>query len=205
MLIALIALLILSLTAVALVRSVDTGTAIIGNFSFKQDATEAASTGAERAMAWLESQSNLDNDNPTFGYYASSLNNMDPTGNHTTSSNKMALVNWDGLGTCSGVRSGTFENCSIEPYPKSADSDASAVNGNRVQWVITRLCNAAGPVSGNSCLTPGTASSASANDRGELAAGGRIGSTVSGPFYRIIVKSSGSRNTAAYTETIVHW
>jgi Tfp pilus assembly protein PilX len=95
MLIALIALLILSITAVALVRSIDTGTLIIGNFAFKQDATEAGSRGAERAIAWLASQASLDNDDTANGYYASSLDNFDPTGNNTTQAKQLMLANWD--------------------------------------------------------------------------------------------------------------
>jgi Tfp pilus assembly protein PilX len=206
MLIALIALLILSITAVALIRSIDTGTLIVGNFAFKQDATEASSIGAERAITWLESQANLDNDDTAKGYYASSLDNFDPTGSVTTVAKKLVLANWDGLGTCSTVKSGTFVDCSIQPYPTAADANALTVNGNIVQWVITRLCQTQGvPGVGNSCLSPGTTSSASANDRGELTAGGRISSTVQGPYYRIIVRASGPRNTVSYTETMVHF
>jgi Tfp pilus assembly protein PilV len=206
MLIALIALLILSITAVALVRSVDTGTLIIGNFAFKQDATEASSIGAERAITWLESQANLDNDDTTNGYYASSLDKFDPTGGITTAAKPLVLANWDGLGTCTTAKAGTFASCTIQPYPTAANANALAVNGNTVQWVITRLCQAQGaPGVANSCLSPGTSSSASANDKGELTAGGRINSTVQGPYYRIIVRSAGPRNTVSYTETMVHF
>jgi Tfp pilus assembly protein PilX len=206
MLIALIALLILSLTAVALVRSIDTGTLIIGNFAFKQDATEASSIGAERAITWLGNQASLDNDDTANGYYASSLDNFDPTGSITTAAKPLVLANWDGVGTCPTTKAGTFVDCSIQPFPTAANASALAVNGNTVQWVITRLCQSAGPSgAGNSCLSPGTVGSASANDRGELTAGGRISSTTAGPYYRIIVRATGPRNTVSYTETMVHF
>lgn len=50
---ALIALVILSLAAVALIRSVDTGTIIAGNLAFKQAATTSGDAGTERALTWL--------------------------------------------------------------------------------------------------------------------------------------------------------
>ena len=50
---ALIALVIMSLAAVALIRSVDTNTLIAGNLSFKQAATTSADAGTEAAIAML--------------------------------------------------------------------------------------------------------------------------------------------------------
>lgn len=49
----LIALLAMSLAAVALIRSVDTGTLIAGNLAFKQSATSSGDAGIETAIAWL--------------------------------------------------------------------------------------------------------------------------------------------------------
>lgn len=208
MLLALIAVLLLSLTALALVRSVDTGTLIISNIGFKQDATESSAVGAENAMAWLEGQGALDDDLPDKGYYASSLDKLDPTGSNTTASNKLTLVDWDGTGDCPGVKAGTFASCTTKPFPLATNAGASMVNGNRVQWVITRLCKTAGTLSSpNVCTKPGsTSSTVSASDRGTLDAAGRItGGSMSGPYYRIVVRSAGPRNTVSFTETIVHF
>jgi Tfp pilus assembly protein PilX len=207
MLLALIALLILSLTAVALIRSVDTDTLIIGNLGFKQDANEAGSIGAESAMSWLESQAILDDDVPANGYYASSLEKLDPTGSNTTAANKLVLVDWDGSGNCTSTKAGTFESCTTQPFPIAANAGISLVNGNRVQWVITRLCKLAAPVSdpNNACTQPGTVGPVTASERGELMSGGRISDSVAGPYYRIIVRTEGPRNTVSFTETIVHF
>lgn len=206
MLLALIALLVLSLTAVALVRSVDTGTLIVGNIGFKQDAVESGNLGAERAITWLESQTTLDQDVVASGYYASSLESLDPTGAYTTVANKLALVDWDGSGNCPGISSGTYASCSTLPFPVAANINTSVINGNEVQWIITRLCKSAGPFSDtNPCTRPGTAGATTASDRGEITAGGRISDSVSGPYYRIVVRSAGPRNTVSYTETMVHF
>jgi Tfp pilus assembly protein PilX len=50
---ALIALVVMSLAAVALIRSVDTNTMIAGNLGFKQSATVSADSGVETAIDWL--------------------------------------------------------------------------------------------------------------------------------------------------------
>jgi Tfp pilus assembly protein PilX len=206
MLIALIALLILSITAVALVRSIDTGTLIIGNFAFKQDATEASSVGAERAITWLlNNQTKLDSDDAANGYYATSNDNFDPTGSTTTQAKPLMLANWDGT-NCSNFKAGTYVGCSILPYPTAANLGTLTVNGNSIQWVITRLCLSPLPAGGgNFCSLPGGTGITSANDRGELTSGGRINSGSTGPYYRIIVRATGPRNTVSYTETLVHF
>ena len=36
-------------------------------------------------------------------------------------------------------------------------------------------------------------------------AGGRITSAVAGPYFRIIVRIEGPRNTVSYTESLVHF
>lgn len=207
MLIALIALVAMSLTAVALVRSVDTGTLIIGNFAFKQDATEASATGAQAAMQWLSANKNaLNADDPDHGYYASSIDTLDPTGSNTSAAKPLDLVDWAGDGDCATSKSGTFSTCTRQAFPKAVVALAAPVNGNTTQWIITRLCKNVGePGSMNPCLTPNSVSHALASDRGELTSGGRIASSTQTPYYRIMVRSAGPRNTVSFTETIVHF
>jgi Tfp pilus assembly protein PilX len=50
---ALIAMLVMSLAAVALIRSVDTSTLIAGNLAFRQAATTSGDSGIEAAINWL--------------------------------------------------------------------------------------------------------------------------------------------------------
>lgn len=205
MLLSLIALVVLSMSAVALIRSVDTGSLIIGNLGFKQDTTESSAIGAQNAMTWLESnQGALDSDIVVSGYYASSLEKLDPTGTTTSAANQLELVDWDGTGDCPDAKAGTFSACTKQPFPLATNAGGSAlVNGNTVQWIITRLCKS--PGSSDTCLKPQVAVATTASDRGELSVGGRISDSVAGPYYRIIVRSAGPRNTVSYTETIVHF
>jgi Tfp pilus assembly protein PilX len=201
LLFALMALVILGFGAVALTRSVDTGTLIMGNLSFKQDTLASSSVATEEALAWLQSNASgttLNANNTARGYYASSIDKLDPTGNQTSASNKLPLVNWDG--DCNGAASGTYSNCDVLPFT------GTAVNGNRVQWVITRLCDNVGAPSGtNLCVRPAASSTSTALERGELNPGGRISSGIASPYYRIIVRVEGPRNTVSYTESLVHF
>jgi hypothetical protein len=199
LLFALMSMVILGFAAVALTRSVDTGALIMGNLGFKQDTVLSGSSGAEQAIAWLQSHmtgSALDSDIPASGYYADGRDKLDPTGGKTTAANPLPLVNWDG--SCQGAPSGTL--CDVTP------STGAVVNGNKIQWVITRLCLTAGAAAGaNLCARPPNVSTSGAKERGELVAGGRISSTVPGPYYRIIVRIEGPRNTVSYTESLVHF
>jgi Tfp pilus assembly protein PilX len=206
LLFALMALVILGFGALALTRSVDTGTLIMGNLSFKQDTLAASSNGAEQAISWLSAQLGtpatalLLNDNITdHGYYAAAIDKLDVTGTRTSSSNKLPIVNWDG--DCNGLASGSYETCEFAPF-----TEAATVNGNKVQWLITRLCDKAEVPSGtNPCVRPPAASTSTASERGELQPGGRINRGVSSPYYRIIVRVTGPRDTVSYTESLVHF
>lgn len=80
---ALLALAAISLAAVALVRSVDGGSLVIGNLGFKQDTTRAADRAAEAARIWLTTSGqdpSADGAAGT-GYYAAAPNNLDPRAN----------------------------------------------------------------------------------------------------------------------------
>lgn len=197
---ALMALVILGLAAVALTRSVDTSTLVMGNLSFKQDAVVASASAAEQAMAWLETNiadpDALDEDIPKSGYYALARQELDPTGNSMDPARP--LVNWDGK--CMGRDPATYSNCEVLPV------SGTVVNGNQVQWVITRLCSTTGPATGtNYCIRPATSSTADTKDRGALEPGGRFKNTIATPYYRIIVRVVGPRNTVSFTETMVHF
>lgn len=201
LLFALMALVILALGAVALTRSVDTGTLIMGNLAFKQDTLSASASGTEQALGWLQtniSGNTLNANDPSHGYYASSIDKLDPTGMHTSASNKLPLVNWDG--DCNGAALGTFENCDVLPFT------GTTVNGNKVQWVITRLCDNVGAPSGtNLCVRPAVTATSTALERGELNPGGRISSGIASPYFRVIVRVEGPRSTVSFTETLVHF
>ena len=69
----LIALVIMSLAAVALIRSVDTNNQIAGNLGFKQSTMYSSDAGINTAMAWLKTAGTtaLYADSTANGYFAS--------------------------------------------------------------------------------------------------------------------------------------
>jgi len=207
LLFALLALAAISLAAVALVRSVDSGTLLIGNLSFKQDATSAADRVAERARAWLMAPGrDLTADSAGgVGYYASSQDNLDPTGRLTSSSNPMAVVNWGDADSCACLSTSPASCSSCSRLP----SDEISLNGGavRARYLITRLCPSTGAVvATNACAQPAASALTTAKSRGEVRVGTetRPAETAQVPYYRIIVRTVSGRNTVSFTETVIY-
>lgn len=194
---ALLALAAISLAAVALVRSVHGGSLVIGNLGFKQDATRAADRATEIARSWLTGSSSSLSANGASGtgYYATANTNIDPTGQRATAGNAMAKIAWAGV-TCSGT-------C-LEP-----SNEITLSGGNvRAQYLITRLCPNTGVVDiTNACAQPAKLATDTSLIRGSIDYGDyeRLSAKAQqAPYYRIIVRTVGGRNTISYTETIVY-
>lgn len=202
LLFALLAIMALSLAAVGLVRSVDTSSLVVGNIGFKLDATASGDRGAEMAIAWLQANAagaTLDANAVASGYYATSLDALDATGRRAGGAGR-AVVDW-AADNCATV-SGTYSAC-LDP------SATATVGTNRVSWLITRLCAATGSKddAANSCATSlasGTADDANSGDLNYGAPKG-LGVTSVFPYFRIVVRTVGARNTVSFTETIVHF
>jgi hypothetical protein len=198
LLFALVALAAVSLAAVALVRSVDTGALIIGNLGFKQDATSAAAQGAESAITWLQnnSGSGLYVDKPTSGYYAASRDALDVTGQGSTAANR-AIVDWAG-DSCASYSN--YGSC------VAASADLSFNGGaNHARYVITRLCAVEGNPSLVDCAFPFRSSTSSGSNKGvvDYKTGKATMAVASQQYYRIVVRALSARGTVAFTETIV--
>ena len=190
---ALIALLAISLAAVALIRSVDTSTLIAGNLSFKQSATSSGDLGVEAAISWLTTtQANnsamnvLTNSAHPFnvttaasGYYS----NADPTVSLTDGTG----IQWN-------------NNDSV-----LVGTDAS---GNTSRYVIQRMCRVANTIIPNAgCLF----SSPVQDNNGQniplpqdICQG--AGCPVAGqtPQIRITARTTGPRNTVSYVQAFVY-
>lgn len=200
LLFALLALVALTVAAVGLVRTVGTGSLVVGNVGFKMDATSAGDRGAEEAITWLRTNmgSALNVDVAASGYYATSKDALDPTGRNTTMSPR-AVVDWND-DNCATV-SGTYTAC--------LDATArTTIGGNTVNWIITRLCAAAGAKddASNSCATSISGGVTDNYNSGAKQYGDDLpDESVTEPYYRIVVRTVGARNTVSYTETIVHF
>lgn len=200
---ALLGLVALSIAAVALVRSVDTGTLVLGNIGFKQETTAQADQAAQAAIDWLLSadKATLEANQAGSGYLASATAELDPLGQRSDVVNRI-LVDWDfdqtGLANCAAVPNTPAERC-VAP---------GTVQGNTaVRFFITRLCATVGEKSaaGNHCVSPVSVTAGEAAAKGGLTyrSPDRPAPSGGGLLYRIIVRSKGARDTTTFTETIV--
>jgi Tfp pilus assembly protein PilX len=201
---ALIALVAMTLGAVALIRSVDTGILALGNLSFNQSGLGSSARAADAAITFLEANilagATLDGDIPAKGYYASSLDTLDPTGRTAETADVQALVDWE--------RNGCKVNGQASGAPSCQTAvDTFDVGGDQVSYIITRLCELAGPFEDANCSSPmvsGTAEG-TAHGAGSYSVPTNFGAPRISPYFRIITRSVGPKGTVSYTETLVHF
>lgn len=173
--IALIALIVMSLAAVALIRSVDTNTMIAGNLSFKQSALISADSGVETALDWLKAHSALDEDVSANGYYAS------------FSEDAKALA--DG----SNAQPATGANI-------TAGLDSS---GNTIRYVIERMCKNTGAANTSHCLYGPAAEDENSKSNCDLS-NPCVGEPTGALLYRITTKVTGPKNTVSYSQAFIY-
>lgn len=196
----------LSLAAVALIRSVDTGSAVLGNLSFKQDTLLAADEASREAVDWLRARAvgnTLYADVSADGYRASLITTLDPTGVRSTDATR-TLIDWDD-NNCASV-SGPRAAC-VAPLgePLQIRTGNATV---RARWLIQRVCNNAGDPTtpAVSCAKPLTSTLAADTDKGDKNySNPGLQQVVLAQYFRIIVRATGGRNTSSVTETLVHF
>jgi len=183
----LIMLVVMTLGAIAMVRSMDTTTLIAGNLAFRQGATYAADVGVENAMNWLATASV---DTLTCGAATSSVASC-PAGYKSNGGNAedspSATQTWDQFWVASITN------------PTTLDADAA---GNTVSWFIHRLCTGSGALTafGSNCVeTPSIASSGGYAKR----AGATKYQSSSQVYYRVTVRVTGKKNTVSYVQAII--
>lgn len=199
MLFALMTLVALSLAAVALVRSVDTGALIIGNMGFKADTVMAGDEATRQALNFLESNQGggLDKDNAEAGYYVGQLASLDITGSGKDPKRK--LIDWK-LDGCAGYDPEPAAADCVKPVAQKIDLP----NGLWARYIVMKMCT--GKDADVDCLGPTNQRSSQTLESGELKyteseyAKGKS----SAVYYRIIVRTEGAREAVTYTESIAH-
>ena len=196
LLIALVVLIAMTLAGIALVRSVETGNMVAGNLAFKQSLAYVGDAGNEDAIAWLTNQQAtalVNNDQEVSGYYATEQGGLDVTNSQNNAD--MAAVDWDDNG-CSGL---TYSVC-VKP------STAVMKGDNKVSYIINRLCQFSGSYNdpSNSCATYSGAGTQSSNKQA-LDWGGMNFEGDPVPYYRVVSRVLGPRNTTAFVQTVIHF
>ncbi|SNT19576.1 Tfp pilus assembly protein PilX [Noviherbaspirillum humi] len=176
LIIALVALIGMSIAAIALIRAVDSINQISGNFAFRNAARHASDAGIETAFSALNTivSGKADADDPN-----------GCTNNCVYFATKPATAD-DSL-----VLPNRVDWSTLTPI---------SVNGNyQVRYVIERLCTGSLPVrniAGN-CYTGASI------DGGSKKVGGIVLSSTYEIFFRITVRVEGPRNTVSYVQALV--
>jgi Tfp pilus assembly protein PilX len=192
----LVALLAMSLAAVALIRSVDTSTLIAGNLAFRQSSASSANPGIEAARAWLLAINAANSgvsavndpglthpfntDNAVNGYYSAVV---DPNQSLTDGS----VLNWTNA-----------DSKLFLPNP-----DAS---GNTVRYVIQRMCRTANADIKNAGCLLAPARLGGETQTVRLASQICTGCTpaVADPQFRITVQSISANGTVSYVQAFIN-
>jgi Tfp pilus assembly protein PilX len=177
--VALIALVVLSLGALALYRSVDNATAISGNISFRQQGVAATGRAVDEARTWLVANGspveNLYNDLPADAYYATMM--------QFTNDGDMLNFDWT---------------------QAKAVSAAATPAGYQMSYAIHRLCP--NPGAPSACVNA-NATMAAVRSVGDQVEGERVSDAsadTSAPYYRITVRALGPRNTESIVQVLVY-
>ena len=182
--IALIMLVAMTLAGIALVRSVDTSTLIAGNLAFRQSATYSGDRGVESAITWLSANSgSLEANSAANGYYSTSQDSVDLTGNKTSS----ATDNLDWAASAKNLTT----------------ADAA---GNTIAYVIHRMCSFTGPLDGATCATEqDTQAGSSQGGMRQMTTyqPGTWSTVANRGYYRITVRVAGPRNNVSYIQAFV--
>jgi Tfp pilus assembly protein PilX len=184
--IALIVMVALSLAAIALIRSVDTTTTVIGNLAFRQASILPANMAVEEAAAALFQDAdvahviripNRDANLPAENYFAS----------------------WQNSDDARGVPAQLQKRTAFTQTKMLVDASLSGAQ-TEVRYVIERMCkNAAPPI-------------AATNENCDLLPpSGPFGTTVgdssltlpSVPYYRVTIRVDGPQNTASFVQAML--
>jgi Tfp pilus assembly protein PilX len=188
---ALIALVVMSLAAVGLIRSVDTNTLIAGNLASRQAATTSGDAGIESAIAWLDTTETNDH-----------LKNIYTDLTHTFNITDAANGYYSNVDPALDLFANATWSAATNINSVPDDSD------NTVRYIVQRMCRTANQVlSTTNCLF----SSAVVNNNNQIVplyssicsgpgcpAGGQS------PVYRVTSKITGPKNTASYIQAFIY-
>jgi type IV pilus assembly protein PilX len=215
---ALIALVVMSLAAVALIRSVDTSTLIAGNLAFRQAAATSGDAGINAAGAWMAATQKTMDANARIALTDPGCPSACADAFNVTGALATGLM-IGGVPCCQN--NGYYSN--IDPAVSITDgtgiqwTDSDSVlvgtdsSGNDIRYVIQRMCRTANQMlSTPQCLFSGA-------DLHDGSAGIALASNICDPtispgcpkagqaaMYRITARVTGSRKTVSYIQSFVY-
>ena len=183
---AVIVLLVMTLSALAMMKLMGAGVMTAGNIAFRQAAVRVADLALEDANTWIKSQTaaSLQNDAPSNGYYASN----DPT---------FAPQNF------------RFTDAGAAKQYSSGGNDT--FSGYKIYYVIHRMALTAGVACADpsaACATPvGATASVTGAGSSHLAGAGYqagISGTTGLVYYRVTAKVVGPRFNNSYVQSFLY-
>lgn len=183
--IALIVLVAMTLASVALIRSVDTATLGAGNIAFRQAMSQWAERGIAGAMAKFD----------PFAAPAGFFSTVANANAHQAAHNYCAsLLPTDARGVPLVLVTPTA-NKECDSAPLAAANEVVTATGERLRYVIERLCTQAGVPDQTICNVEQVLPTG-----GTVGSGPHLGTTV--PLYRVTVRVDGPRNTVHFSQVI---
>jgi type IV pilus assembly protein PilX len=173
LIVVLLVLVVMLTTTIGILRNSNASLGIVGNLGFKQNATSVSDQGVEAARTWLRAQA------PATLLAAVAAQAYFPTWNIAFDPE---TFDWDNLSVQSTANDGT---------------------GNRVRYVIHRMCALAGAtdVANQECVSP---TSVSGNGSKQLGGEGNVFNESLIALFRVTVRVDGPRNTVSYTQAMIY-
>jgi Tfp pilus assembly protein PilX len=188
--IALIVLVAMTLAGIAMMRSSGSAMLTAGNLGFRQNATASGDLGLEAARTWLSTMGPvpLEIRNPAVGYYAT-WNDKEPfVAGEVFDPILWGASNWNNAGRAVQVNNGA--------------TDAA---GNKVSFVIHRMCSLPGAASGTTAPASQECVTVSDPGRGGPKEAGQVSLTgTSQVYFRVTARIEGPKNTVSYVQTMVY-
>lgn len=201
---ALLALAVMSLAAVALIRSVDTNALLSGNLVFRQSAGPAASVALEGVAENIARKLTLTdsvNHQPALGYYANCSRFDTQPAALVCDGRTLTRMAWDNSNS-SLVPSQTDGNDEIR--------DGIDRQGNEIRYVVERMCNysEAEVAAGTAKSDPSRCMMASAPSNGETCSHNQTNielfkrciASADSPLYRITLRIAGPKQTQTFMQ-----
>ena len=185
----LVMLVIMSLGAIGLVRSIDTSLMVASNLAFRESAVLASDAGTEAAINWLSpliTTTDLAANQEAEGYYANVSDGMDISG--MAGASAKVAIDWDDT-KCKG------STAPVCQQPAAALTTTNA--GDSVRYIIHRATN--------NCLMYQVGLAASLKKSQISYGAASIFSSTASVYYRITVRVRGPRNTTVFTQTLIHF
>lgn len=189
---AMIALVVMSLAAAALIRSVDTNSMITGNLTYKQTAAISSSYGIEDMADTIGAQTLAygNANDATNGYYALCSTFDGVNTDRCSGVNLTADASWV-PGTSSRLATGTGITAGRDLY------------GNSIQYIAERMCHTVGAPTGASCLQASTDEETGGTGGESMPRISELENTTELPVYRVTVRIAGPKNTISYIQAFI--